>query len=33
VQDAQWAFFHRAKCDSAAALGRYTVSMEREQAA
>jgi fructose-bisphosphate aldolase class I len=26
----QQAFYHRAKCDSAAALGRYTISMERE---
>lgn len=26
----QLAFYHRAKCDSAAALGRYTPSMERE---
>ena len=28
----QRAFYHRAKCDSAAALGRYTTSMERESA-
>jgi fructose-bisphosphate aldolase, class I len=27
---AQQAFSHRAKCDSAAALGRYTTSMETE---
>jgi fructose-bisphosphate aldolase class I len=26
----QQAFYHRAKCDSAAALGRYSTSMERE---
>ena len=26
------AFYHRAKCDSAAALGRYTTSMETESA-
>lgn len=26
----QQAFYHRAKCDSAAALGRYTASMEQE---
>ena len=29
---AQQAFNHRAKCDSAAALGRYTTSMEAESA-
>jgi fructose-bisphosphate aldolase class I len=29
---AQVAFYHRAKCDSAAALGRYTTSMESESA-
>ena len=29
---AQLAFYHRAKCDSAAALGRYTTSMESESA-
>lgn len=28
----QQAFYHRAKCDSAAALGRYAASMERETA-
>lgn len=28
----QLAFYHRAKCDSAAALGRYTTSMESESA-
>jgi fructose-bisphosphate aldolase class I len=26
----QQAFYHRAKCDSAAALGRYTTAMEQE---
>ena len=30
VSAAQQAFSHRAKCDSAAALGRYTTSMETE---
>jgi fructose-bisphosphate aldolase class I len=29
----QQAFYHRAKCDSAAALGKYSTSMEREAAA
>jgi fructose-bisphosphate aldolase class I len=29
----QRAFYHRAKCDSAAALGKYTESMESEPAA
>ena len=29
---AQLAFYHRAKCDSAATLGRYTASMESESA-
>jgi fructose-bisphosphate aldolase, class I len=29
----QRTFYHRAKCDSAAALGKYTVSMESEPAA
>jgi len=33
VTAAQWALFHRAKCNSAAALGRYDVSMEGERAA
>ena len=32
LADAQHAFNHRAKCDSAAALGRYTTSMETESA-
>ncbi|HWT79432.1 MAG TPA: class I fructose-bisphosphate aldolase, partial [Candidatus Methylomirabilis sp.] len=32
VKAGQQAFFHRAKCDSAAALGRYTPAMERETA-
>jgi fructose-bisphosphate aldolase class I len=32
VTGAQLAFYHRAKCDSAAALGRYTTSMESESA-
>jgi fructose-bisphosphate aldolase class I len=29
----QHAFYHRAKCDSAAALGKYTDAMEGEPAA
>jgi len=33
LKAAQSAFYHRAKCDSAAVLGRYTAAMEREQAA
>jgi fructose-bisphosphate aldolase class I len=33
LKAAQAAFYHRAKCESAAALGRYTAAMEREQAA
>jgi fructose-bisphosphate aldolase, class I len=32
VSAAQRAFYHRAKCDSAAALGRYTPTMEKEAA-
>jgi fructose-bisphosphate aldolase class I len=32
LRAAQQAFHHRAKCDSAAALGRYTTSMENESA-
>jgi fructose-bisphosphate aldolase, class I len=32
VVAAQLAFYHRAKCDSAAALGRYTSAMENESA-
>jgi fructose-bisphosphate aldolase class I len=30
LREGQQAFFHRAKCDSAAALGRYSDSMERQ---
>jgi fructose-bisphosphate aldolase class 1 len=30
IRDGQRAFYHRAKCDSAAALGRYSPAMERE---
>ena len=30
VDAGQRAFYHRAKCDSAAALGRYTSAMESE---
>jgi fructose-bisphosphate aldolase class I len=33
VKAGQQAFYHRAKCDSAAALGKYTESMESEPAA
>jgi fructose-bisphosphate aldolase, class I len=33
LKAAQQAFYHRAKCDSAAALGRYTPAMEGELAA
>ncbi|HEY1232625.1 MAG TPA: hypothetical protein VIE89_00265 [Candidatus Binatia bacterium] len=29
----QQAFYHRAMCDSAAALGKYTAAMESESAA
>jgi fructose-bisphosphate aldolase, class I len=32
VKEGQRAFFHRAKCGSAAALGRYSAAMEREMA-
>ena len=32
LADAQHAFNHRTKCDSAAALGRYTSAMETESA-
>jgi fructose-bisphosphate aldolase class I len=33
LKAAQWAFYHRARCGSAAVLGRYTAAMERERAA
>src|SRR5262249_30211394 len=32
IKAGQAAFYHRAKCDSAAALGRYTSAMETESA-
>ena len=33
LKAAQQAFYHRARCDSAAAMGKYTEVMEREPAA